>query len=101
MKTDLEQERELLRQTEAAAAELFLRAIGACYQKPATAVGRIENYRSRKGQDALLKKLTVKPGFWSKQVRRASGIIGTRGQPASQGREDRDGSAAHFCQRDV
>jgi len=86
MKTDLEQERELLRQTEAAAAELFLRAIGACYQKPATAVGRIENYRSRKGQDALLKKLTVKPAFFGRN--KCDALPASSGRAGSQLRKD-------------
>lgn len=78
MKTDLEREYELLRETEAAAAELFLRAISASYQKPEAAIGRIATYRFRKGQDALLKKLAIKPAFFGRSKCHAL--------PASSGR---------------
>ncbi|MBA7464907.1 hypothetical protein ES703_32030 [subsurface metagenome] len=56
-----DREHELLRHTKTATALLFLGAVSASYQKPETAIKRIESYWSRKGQDALLKKLTLNP----------------------------------------
>ena len=71
MKTTLEQDHELLRQGETASAELFFRAINAAYQDPAPAILRMENYRSGKGQDALLKTLAVKPSVFGRSKHEA------------------------------
>jgi len=66
MKTALEHDHEILRQGEVAAAELFFRAVNASYEDPANATLRMENYRSRKGQDALLKTLALKPSLFGR-----------------------------------
>ena len=71
MKNALEHDHELLRQGETAAAELFFKAINAAYQDPAAAVLRMENYRSRKGQDELLKTLAVKPSLFGRSKQEA------------------------------
>ncbi len=71
MKTALEHDHELLRQGETAAAELFFRAVNASYEDPANATLRMENYRSRKGQDALLKTLAVKPSVFGRSKHEA------------------------------
>ena len=62
MKTDqMLEEFTLLDRTEAEATALFLRAVSDSYKNAVTAIGRIEKYRSRKGRDALLKKLGTNP----------------------------------------
>lgn len=71
MKTALEHDQESLRQGETAAAELFFRAVDASYEDPANAILRMENYRSRKDQDALLKTLAVKPSLFGRSKHEA------------------------------
>ena len=53
---------------QASMSEWFVRAVALCYQRLGHAVRRVQSFAELRGQAALLRKLSMRPDFFGKQL---------------------------------